>query len=66
MPRFLALETLNGKTTVYEEGEALLELYERYFKQHRGYLDSRTSLFRGRTPASKPNPLQPALSSSGR
>lgn len=75
IPRFLAIESLGGKTVVYEEGEALLELYERYFKQHRGYMDSKSSLFRGnRGPASTQptlspltqgarNPLEPSLSS---
>jgi thiol-disulfide isomerase/thioredoxin len=70
IPRFLALENLNGKTTVYEEGEALLELYERYFKQHRGYVDNQTSLFRGRGPASVTSSpgatLGPSLSSGSR
>lgn len=44
IPRFLAIEVVNGKTRLYEEGEALREVYERHFKKHRGFLDSQTSL----------------------
>jgi len=45
VPRFLAVETVNGRAVVHEEGEALMALYDRFFRQHRGYLDSKTSLF---------------------
>jgi len=39
VPKFIAIQTVNGKTTIWEEGEALKELYERFYKPHRGYLD---------------------------
>lgn len=45
VPRFLAVETKDGKTTVLEEGAALSALYDRYFKVHRGYLDNKLSYF---------------------
>jgi len=45
VPRFLALDLTNGKTAIYEEGDAIKELYNRYFKSKRGYLDSKTTLF---------------------
>jgi hypothetical protein len=67
IPRFLSIETVAGKTTVLEEGEALAEFYARYLKPHRGYLDGQSTLFRGlRTPASATNVLQPSLSATGR
>lgn len=37
-PRFLAVQTVNGQTQVWEEGEALKQLYDRYYSQHRGFL----------------------------
>jgi thiol-disulfide isomerase/thioredoxin len=46
IPRFLAIETVQGKTALWEEGEALKELYERFYKEHRGFLDSKTQLFK--------------------
>lgn len=46
VPRFLAIETVQGNALVWEEGEALKELYERFFLPHRGYLNSRSTLFR--------------------
>lgn len=46
VPRFLALETVQGNTLIWEEGEALKELYDRFFASRRGFLDSRASLFR--------------------
>lgn len=61
IPRFLAVETVGGKSTVFEEGEALLEIYERFFKKNRGYLDGKSSVFRGfRSTAGK---LDPSVSS---
>jgi hypothetical protein len=39
VPKFIAIQTVNGKTTIWEEGDALKELYERFYKPHRGYLD---------------------------
>jgi hypothetical protein len=41
VPRFLAFQTVNGQTTIWEEGEALKELYERFYRDHRGFLDQR-------------------------
>jgi hypothetical protein len=63
IPRFLALQTSHGKTQIWEEGEALQELYRRFYKDQRGYLDSRSTLFKnvpkparlGASPASSPN-----------
>ncbi len=40
VPRFLAYAVVNGKPKVWEEGEALKELYERYYIKHRGFLGS--------------------------
>lgn len=64
-PRFLAIETVQGNTVIWEEGEALKELYERFFKQYRGYLNSKTTLFRNVSPLSRglantPKPTPPA------
>lgn len=39
VPRFLAVEEKEGKSIVYEEGEALAILYERFFKEHQGFLN---------------------------
>lgn len=50
VPRFLAIETVQGNTLVWEEGEALKELYDRFFAPNRGYMNSRIPLLRG-TPA---------------
>lgn len=40
VPRFLAYAVVNGKPKVWEEGEALKELYERFYFKHRGFLGS--------------------------
>lgn len=40
VPRFLALEKDKGQLKVWEEGEALIELKNRFFAEHRGFLDS--------------------------
>lgn len=48
IPRFLAIEGGPGKTIVWEEGDALRELYDRYFRNYRGFMDSKTSLFKDR------------------
>jgi len=66
IPRFLALEIKDGKTIVWEEGEALRELYRRYFSTHRGFLDKKTSIFL-KTPAGVATPtLSPQLSGISR
>ncbi len=60
IPKFIALENINGKSVVYEEGDALFALYERYLKPMRGFLNKQTILFRGqptsRGLASEPSP----------
>ncbi len=38
VPRFIALQTTQGQTKIWEEGEALRELYDRYYAKHRGFL----------------------------
>ena len=48
VPRFLAIENVQGNTLIWEEGEALKELYERYFIPLRGFMNNRSSLFSGR------------------
>ena len=65
IPRFLAIESIKGKRIVYEEGEALKQLYERFFKVHKGYLDKKTTLFGKpqRQPTSKKPAIDPYLSS---
>ncbi|MCX6101831.1 MAG: hypothetical protein NT000_01030 [Proteobacteria bacterium] len=40
VPRFLAIEQVEGKSIIYEEGEALAVLYERFFHSHRGFLNN--------------------------
>ncbi|MBI4403345.1 MAG: hypothetical protein HY537_04250 [Deltaproteobacteria bacterium] len=40
IPRFIALEFVDGHPVVLEEGDALKALYERYFRQHRGFIAS--------------------------
>lgn len=53
VPRFLAVENVEGTLVVHEDGDALFELYERFFKKVRGYQDGRLSLLRGRSTSSK-------------
>ena len=38
VPRFIALQNVNGQPQIWEEGEALKELYERFYADHRGFL----------------------------
>lgn len=67
VPKFLALENKDGKPTVWEEGQALEQLHNRYFAKHRGHLDSKTSLFGKRalaTGADASKLLDPRLSSA--
>lgn len=45
VPRFLAIENVQGNTLIWEEGEALKELYDRYFLPVRGFMNNRSSLF---------------------
>ncbi len=40
VPRFLAIQKERGQLKVLEEGDALAELKNRFFGQHRGFLDS--------------------------
>lgn len=40
VPRFLAIQKERGQLKVWEEGDALVELKNRFLGQHRGFLDS--------------------------
>jgi thiol-disulfide isomerase/thioredoxin len=51
IPRFLAYDQSSGRPVIYEEGEALKEVYDRFFKNHRGYMNARVKLFK--TPQGK-------------
>lgn len=53
IPRFLAIETVNDQQVVREEGDALKELYDRFYAKRRGYLDGKTTLFNVK-PVKKP------------
>lgn len=53
VPRFLAVENADGQTLVYEDGDALFQLYERFFKKVRGFADGKIPLLRGRSTSSK-------------
>lgn len=66
IPRFLSFQVVNGKTIVLEEGEALKELYDRFFRKHSGYLNSKTTLFKDVNPNSQENVLAPALSTASK
>lgn len=46
VPRFLALQKERGQLKVWEEGDALVELKNRFFAQHRGFLDSSLPVMR--------------------
>lgn len=56
VPRFLAFANIEGKPTIWEEGDALKQLYDRYFIEHRGFLDAQTPLFQkgGKKPSLDP------------
>jgi hypothetical protein len=43
IPRFLAVEWAEGQPRIWEEGEALAELYDRYLAPHRGFLENTDS-----------------------
>lgn len=45
IPRFIAVEKINGEQHILEEGEALEALYTRFFKERIGYLDKKATLF---------------------
>lgn len=60
VPRFIAIQTIQGRTQVWEEGDALRELSLRFFGTHRGFLDHTSSLFAAKQ-NSKPK-LDPKLS----
>ena len=53
IPKFIALENIQGKSVVYEEGDALFALYERYLKPMRGFLNKQSFMFRGQPPATQ-------------
>jgi thiol-disulfide isomerase/thioredoxin len=64
IPRFLAYQVVNGETKVWEEGEALRELYDRFFKNERGFMNDKSTLFKNWPgPASRTLAVDPALSS---
>ncbi len=44
IPRFIAVEWKDGQPHVWEEGDALTELYERHLANHRGFLESTDAL----------------------
>ncbi|NDG26516.1 MAG: hypothetical protein EB120_05000 [Proteobacteria bacterium] len=44
VPRFLAIQNVQGKLKVWEEGDALRELKDRFFAQYRGFLNSKFTL----------------------
>jgi len=46
VPKFLALQNDKGQLKVWEEGDALVELKNRFFLQHRGFLDSTVPIMR--------------------
>lgn len=46
VPRFIAMEVVAGVAKIYEEGEALEVLYDRFFSKHRGFLDKKTSFLK--------------------
>jgi hypothetical protein len=67
VPKFLAVELKDGKPTLWEEGQALEQLYQRFYAKHRGHLDSKTVLFGNRsiaTQAPSTKILDPKLSAS--
>lgn len=53
VPRFLSLEIQSKHANVWEEGQALEQLYSRFFGKYRGFLDDKTSLFGKKTLASE-------------
>ncbi len=50
-PRFLAIEIESGQTAIWEEGEALKVLYDRYFQSHRGFLRNERELSSKKSPS---------------
>ncbi len=61
VPRFLAVQTVNGQSKIWEEGEALRELYDRFYAQHRGFLGAEVKALN--RVVKKPS-LDPVLSST--
>lgn len=61
VPRFLAFEQKDGRSVVYEEGEALAVLFENFFKQHQGFLNKNVADL---LPAVIPPNLNPFFASS--
>jgi hypothetical protein len=60
VPRFLAMQMVNGQPKIWEEGEALRELYDRFYANHRGFLAPEIKSFKA-TPGTG---FDPALSSA--
>jgi hypothetical protein len=64
VPRFLAYQMINGEPKVWEEGEALRELYDRFLKGERGFLNDKSSLFKNwSSPPNRGLAVDPSLSS---
>lgn len=63
IPRFLAYQVVNGEPKVWEEGEALRELYERYFKAERGFMNEKSDIFKGWPGPTRSLAVDPSLSS---
>ena len=61
VPRFLAFEQVEGRSVIYEEGEALSVLYDKFFKQHRGFLNKTVGDL---LPPVTPDNLNPFFASS--
>lgn len=62
VPRFLAFEQKEGKSIIYEEGEALAVLYENHFKNHQGFLNKMANGILPEMP--NPNSTNPFYTSS--
>lgn len=46
VPRFLAIQKVRGQLKVWEEGDALVELKDRFLGQYRGFLDNSIPIMR--------------------
>jgi hypothetical protein len=52
VPRFIAMQMVNGQPKIWEEGEALRELYDRFYASHRGFLAPEIKSFKATAGAS--------------
>ncbi len=62
VPRFIAMQMVNGQPKIWEEGEALRELYDRFYASHRGFLSPEIKAFKA-TPGAAAA-FDPAVSST--